>query len=123
MQVRCRYVFDDYLAISEAARRLAIARDAHVLVVATVIGIREIEQMICSKLRMQRDAHQTAFATRLGVGNGEQRRRTQLSVFVDAHTARPLSKDHSAIRRPDNRPWHFQIAYDGFNFEAGLRAE
>src|SRR5713226_4970588 len=46
VQVRRGNVFDDYLAISEAARRLAIARDAHPLAVAAVIGVREKEEMV-----------------------------------------------------------------------------
>ena len=46
VQVRCGNVFDDYLTISEAARRLAIARHTHPLAVAALVGIRKIEQMV-----------------------------------------------------------------------------
>ena len=122
VQVRRGNVFDDYLAISEAAGPLAIARHTHALAVAALVGIRKIEQMIRSELRMQHDAHQTAFAARLDVRHSEQWRLAQLSVFENAHPALPLGENHATIRRPNDRPHDFQIADDGFNFEAGLRA-
>src|SRR5437016_5015414 len=103
MKLRCRNVFDNDFAISEASRRLTITNYAHELA-AGVVSIRKIEQMIGSELRMQRHTHQSAFTLWLDVGNGEERLWTQLPIFVDTHASRPLGKDHPAIQRPDNRP-------------------
>ena len=99
MELCRRDVFDDDLAISQTVRRLAIANHAHLLA-AGAVRIRKIEPMIGSKLWMQSEAHQSAFAARLDIRHGKKRFRPQLSVFINTHSAWPLSKDHSTVRRP-----------------------
>ena len=121
MEIRRRNVFDDHFAIGETTRRFAIAHHPHVLIAPVAVGIRKIQPVIRSKLRMQRDAHQSALALRIHVRHGEQRRRAQLSVLKHSHASGPLGKDHPAIGRPNDRPGHFQIANDRLNLEAGLR--
>ena len=71
--------------------------------------------MIRGKLRMQRNAHQSAFAGWLNIRHGEERLGSQLAILVNANAAGALGKKHAAIRRPDNRPGHFQIADNRFN--------
>src|SRR5882672_1090987 len=64
---------------------------------------------------MQGDAHQSAFAAGLHVGNSEQRLGTKLAILVDAHAAYPFRKKHAPIRRPNNRPRHFQMVNHSLN--------
>jgi len=66
---------------------------------------------------MQRDAHQTTFAARLYIGNHKKRLLLQLAILENANTPGAFGKNHAAIRRPNNRPWHFQSAYHCLNSE------
>src|SRR5262245_31464565 len=77
--------------------------------------------MIARKLRMQGQAHQSAFTARLDVRDLVQRLWPELPVLKHAHAPGPLGKEHATIRRPHNRPDHFEIGNYGFDFEAGLR--
>src|ERR1051325_8765672 len=69
---------------------------------------------------MQRKAHQSAFAARLDIGHYEQRLWLELAVLKDADTPGSFSKNHAPVRRPHNRPRHFKVTDDGFNFELRL---
>ena len=119
MKLRRGNAFNDDLSIDKTGRRFAITHNPHPGCVV-IVGVRKIEPVIRSKLRMQGDTHQSAFAARLDIGDDEQGLRAQLSIFKDAHPARSLGKEHPPIRRPHDRPDNLQIRNYRFNLEAGL---